>query len=149
MSGVGFLPQHVAQHLPQLLSGHLEHIHAVVVGEALDEVAVGNDGAKLLGPDAARADEHDIDAKAAGEDVRKQVAQLGLPGALRVGQLPAEAPYDVAVFLVHLTGEAVQHLLHGGVAGAGVGGDGHRVPCVRIDAVVVRVHDDASGFVIE
>ena len=34
---------------------------------------------------------------------------------------PAEAPYDVAVLFVHLTGEAVQHLLHGGVAGAGLG----------------------------
>ena len=72
-------------------------------------------------------------------------AQLGLPGALRVGQLPAEARHDVAVLFVHLTGEAVQHLLHGGVAGAGLGGDGHRVPCVGIDAVVVRVHNDVKA----
>ena len=63
-------------------------------------------------------DRHNIDAKAAGEDIRKQVAKLSLLRALRVGQLPAEAPYDVAVLFVHLTGEAVQHLLHGGVAGA-------------------------------
>ena len=62
-----------------------------------------------------------------------------------MGQLPAEARHDVAVLFVHLTGEAVQHLLHGGVAGAGVGADGHGAPCVGIDAVVVRVHDDVKA----
>ena len=62
-----------------------------------------------------------------------------------MGQLPAEAPYDVAVLFVHLTGEAVQHLLHGGVAGAGLGANGHGAPCVGIDAVVVRVHDDVKA----
>ena len=145
VAGVGLLPQHVVEHLAQLLACHLEHEHAVIVGEALDEVAVGDNGAQLFGPDAAGADEHNIDAKAAGEDVRKQVAKLSLLRALGVGQLPAEAPYDVAVLFVHLTGEAVQHLLHGGVAGAGLGGDGHRVPCVGIDAVVVRVHNDVKA----
>ena len=62
-----------------------------------------------------------------------------------MGQLPAEAPYDVAVLFVHLTGEAVQHLLHGGVAGAGLGADGHGAPCVGIDAVVVGVHNDIKA----
>ena len=145
MTGVGLLPQHVVEHLAQLPPRHLEHIHPVVVGEALDEVAVGDDGAQLFGPDAAGADEHHVDAKAAGEDVRKQVAQLGLLGALRVGQLPAEPPHDVAVLFVHLAGEALQHLLHGRVAGAGLGADGHGAPCVGIDAVVVGVHHDVKA----
>ena len=145
MAGVGFLPQHVMEHLAQLLAGHLEHEYAVIVGEALDKVAVGNDGAQLFGPDAAGADEHHIHPKAAGKDIGKQVAKLGLLRALGVGKLPAEAPYDVAVLFVHLTGEAVQHLLHGGVAGAGLGADGHGAPCVGIDAVVVRVHDDVKA----
>ena len=145
MAGVVFLPQHVMEHLAQLLAGHLEHEYAVIVGEALDKVAVGNDGAQLFGPDAAGADEHHIHPKAAGKDIGKQVAKLGLLRALGVGKLPAEAPYDVAVLFVHLTGEAVQHLLHGGVAGAGLGADGHGAPCVGIDAVVVRVHDDVKA----
>lgn len=145
MAGVGFLPQHVMEHLAQLLAGHLEHEYAVIVGETLDKVAVGNDGAKLFGPDAAGADQHHIHPKAAGKDIGKQVAKLGLLRALGVGELPAEAPYDVAVLFVHLTGEAVQHLLHGGVAGAGLGADGHGAPCVGIDAVVVRVHDDVKA----
>ena len=145
MAGVGFLPQHVMEHLAQLLAGHLEHEYAVIVGEALDKVAVGNDGAQLFGPDAAGADEHHIHPKAAGKDIGKQVAKLGLLRALGVGKLPAEAPYDVAVLFVHLTGEAVQHLLHGGVAGAGLGADGHGAPCVGIDAVVVGVHNDIKA----
>ena len=145
VAGVGLLPQHIVEHFPQLPPRHLEHIHPIVVGETLDEVAVGDDGAKLLGPDAAGADEHHVDAKAAGEDIRKQVAKLSLLGALRVGQLPAEPPHDVAVLFVHLAGEALQHLLHGRVAGAGLGADGHGAPCVGIDAVVVGVHHDVKA----
>ena len=62
-----------------------------------------------------------------------------------MGELPAEAPYDVAVFFIHLAGEALQHLLHGRVTGAGLGADGHSVPCVGIDAVVVGVHNDIKA----
>ena len=68
----------IKQHFPQLLAGHLEHIHPVIIGEALDQVAVGNDGAKLFGPDAAGADEHHIHPKAAGKDIGKQVAKFCL-----------------------------------------------------------------------
>ena len=142
VAGVGLLPQHVVEHLAQLLACHLEHEHAVIVGEALDEVAVGDDGAKLLRPDAAGTDEHNIDAKAAGKDIGKQVAKFCLLCALRMGEFPAETPYDMAVFLVHAADEVMQHLLHGGVAGAGLGADGHGVPCVGINAVVVRVYND-------
>lgn len=85
MAGVGFLPQHVMEHLAQLLAGHLEHEYAVIVGEALDKVAVGNDGAQLFGPDAAGADQHHIHPKAAGKDIGKQVAKLGLLRALGGG----------------------------------------------------------------
>ena len=106
--GGGFLPQHVAQHLAQLPPRHLEHEYAVIVG-SLDKVA---DGAKLFGPDAAGAG---IITSPQGwvKICRKQVAQLGLPGAPGESA-PAEAPYDGAGAFVHLTGEAVQHLLHGG-----------------------------------
>ena len=51
----------------------------------------------------------------------------------------------MAVFFVHLAGEALQHLLHGRVAGAGLGADGHGAPGVGVDAVVVRVHDDVKA----
>ena len=62
-----------------------------------------------------------------------------------MGEFPAETPYDMAVFLVHAADEVMQHLFHGGVAGAGLGADGHGVPCVGINAVVVRVHDDVKA----
>ena len=136
------IPQDVAQHPLQLSAGDLEHIHRVVVGQALRKVGVVYHGTQRVAADSAGAHEHQVDAEAVPQDVGDQVAQRRLLIALGMTQLAGEPRDDAVVFLGGSAFVALDERFHLLVAGAVGVVNGDHLPCEGVDGVEVGVHHD-------
>ena len=108
----GWPDDHVEQHLSQLACRHLEHIYTIIIRESFDQVCICNNRTKLLTPDTAGTDQHDIHAETFRKNICKQVSKLCFLRPLRMCQFTAETANNEIIFLVDLLCETLQYMLY-------------------------------------
>ena len=69
------VPQNMADHPLELGAGDLEHIHRVVIGQALHKVGVVDHRAEGVAADGPGPHEHQVDAEAVPQNVGDEVPQ--------------------------------------------------------------------------
>ena len=80
------VPQDMADHPLQLGAGDLEHIHRVIIGQALHKVCVVDHRAEGVAADGPGPHEHQVDAEAVPQNVGDEVPQRRFLIALGMGQ---------------------------------------------------------------
>ena len=139
------VPQNMADHPLELGAGDLEHIHRVVIGQALHKVGVVDHGPEGIAADRTRAHQHQVDAEAVAQNVGDEVAERCFLIALWMGQLAGKAGDDAVVLLrghaLVVLDKALQLL----VARAVHIVDGNHPPGKGVDGVEVGVHHDVEA----
>ena len=138
------IPQNMADHPFQLGAGDLEHIHRVIIGQALHKVCVVDHRAEGVAADGPGPHEHQVDAEAVPQNVGDEVPQRRFLIALGMGQLTGKTGNDAVILLRGGAPVALNEVLHLLVPGTVSVVDGDHLPGKGVDGVEVGVHHDVE-----
>ena len=139
------IPQDMADHALQLGAGDLEHIHRIIVGQALRQVGIMHHRAQLQAADGAGAHQHQVDAEAVPQDIGDEIAQRRFPVALGVGKLAGEPCDDTVIFFGGAGFVALDERLHLLIPGTVGVVNGDHLPGKGIDGVEVGIHHNVKA----
>ena len=134
----------MADHPFQLGAGDLEHIHRVIIGQALHKVCVVDHRAEGVAADGPGPHEHQVDAEAVPQNVGDEVSQRRFLIALGMGQLTGKTGDDAVILLRGGAPVALNEVLHLLVPETVSVVDGDHLPGKGVDGVEVGVHHDVE-----
>ena len=141
----GFVPEHEQQGIAELPARKLELHDLVVIREDLAQVAFRDDLAQFLAADRAAGNHDEIDAGAFLDDVREQVAELGIPVPAILGVHAVEPRQDLLIDGVRDGFVVLHHLFQFEVPRTVLLRDGNEFPGIGGDGIRVRVDDQVEA----
>ena len=86
----------------KIITAELQHIHLIIIGEALHHVLNGDDGAHLLNTNTAGTYKRDVGTQHFVHCIGKEVAEFGFLLAAGMSKLSIESCKNLSVFFIGL-----------------------------------------------